>query len=150
MLGLVNNLTFTPENVLLKSIPQNINGNVYISNKSLKELRILPLSFVKAKFESINGKMLIDFYGNIVYKNDPLSSIGTRLEFNELLTVDYMQFYADYNGFKLNNLIDQFHLYQVVTNYSKHLEYVNVVGNAIVEELKSTFDVQQTTFNERL
>lgn len=137
--GLVNNLTFTPENILLKMRRQNINGNVYISNKSTNDNRILPLSFANVEVDSINGKILNELYLNVVYKDDPLTAISTRLEFNELLTVDYMQFYADFSGFNLNELIKEVQLYQVVTNYSDHLEHMSVIGNAIVDELKSKF-----------
>lgn len=135
--GLVNNLTFTTENVLLKNARQIINGNVYISNKSINDNRILPLSFVDVQVESINGKLLSDLYLNIVYKDDPLSAISTHLEFNELLTVDYIQIKGDYNGLNVNELINQFQLYQVATNYSEHLEYMNAIGKSIIEDLKS-------------
>lgn len=136
---MVNNVTFTPENILLKSSSQIINGNVYISNKSLNDNRILPLSFVNVQLQSINGKSLSDFYVNIFYKDDPVSSISTRLEFNELLTVDYLQLYADFNGINLNELISQVRLYQEVTNYGDHLEHMSIIGNVIVNELKSKF-----------
>ncbi len=138
-MGVVNNVAFTPEHILLKNARQTINGNVYISNKSLNDYRILPLSFVSMQLETINGKLVNDLYTNIVYKDDPLSSIGTRLEFNELLTVDYTQFYADFNGLDLNKLIGDFQWYQFVTNYSEHFEHMNIIGNAIVDELKGKF-----------
>lgn len=116
--GLVNNLTFTPENVLLKTLQQNINGNVLISNKLVNDNRILTLSFEDVQLESINGKILKEFYLNMVHKDDPLVSVNTRLEFQDLLTVDYMQFYAEFNGFNLNELLNQVQLYQVFTNYT--------------------------------
>lgn len=137
VIGLVNNLTFTPENILLKSVRQDINGNVYISNKSMKDHRLLPLSFVNVQLDSINGKSLSDFYVNIVYKDVPVSAINTRLEFNELLNVDNLQLQSDFSGFNLNELITQVQLYQLVTNYNEHLEHMSVIGNAIVDELKS-------------
>lgn len=133
---MVNNLTFTPGNILLKGSQQTINGNVYITNKSLKDNRILPLSFANVQLESINGKSLNDLYLNIIYKDDPLSSIDTRIEFNELLTVNYLQLYADYNGINLNELIDKYQLYQEVTNYGEHVQQLNIIGSGIVDELK--------------
>lgn len=139
MFGLVNNLTFTPDNVLLKTLQQNINGNVFISNKVANDHRILPLSFVDVQLESINGKILNEFYLNLVHKDDPLVSVNSRLEFHELLAVDYMQFYDEFNGFNLNELLNQVQLYQVVTNYSDHLHHMGVIGKAIVKELNSEF-----------
>lgn len=83
--------------------------------------------------------MLNDLYLNIVYKDDPLSSISTRIEFNELLTVENLQFYADFNGVNLIELVNQFRLYEEVTNYGELLQHMDVIGNAIVDELKSKF-----------
>lgn len=96
----------------------------------------MPLSFANAEFQSINGKPLKDLYLNIVYKDDPLSTIGTSLEFKELLTVDYMQCHGDLNGFNVDELMKEFQLYQTATDYNEHLGYMNVIGNSIVEELK--------------
>lgn len=137
--GLVNNITFTPENVLLKTLPQGIDGNVYISNKLLIDNRILPLAFENVQVEAINGKILDEFFQNLVHGDDSLASINTRLQFNELLTVDYMQLYAQFNGVNLDELIKQVQVYQVVTNYSEHLEHMSVIGGGIVEQLKSRF-----------
>lgn len=83
--------------------------------------------------------MLSDFYLNIIYKDDPVSSIGTPLEFNELLTVDYMQLNGDFSGYNLNELIKEMQLYQVVTNFGEHLQHMSIIGNAIVDELKGNF-----------
>lgn len=137
--GLVNNLTFTPETILLKSVQQNIIGNVYISNKSVNDNRILPLSIANVQLDSINGKSLNDLYLNVVYKDDPLSSIDTRIEFSEPLTIDYLKLYADFNGINLNELIDKYQLYREVTNYGEHVQQLNIIGNGIVDELKCEF-----------
>lgn len=139
MFGKVNNVTFTRENVLLKTQPQIINGNVFISNKDFNDNRIFTLSFEQVLVESINGKLISEFHQSIVYKEDPMVQIGTRLEFHELLTVDHMQFYENFNEYNLNDLINEVQLYQVATNYSEHFNQMSVLGQGIVDEMKSEF-----------
>lgn len=124
---------------MLKTFRQNINGNVHISNKNLKDNQILPLSFENVHVEMINGNRLDELYLNLVYKDDPLTTVNTRLEFHEPLTVDNIQLNAEFDGVNVNGLINQVQLYQNVSNYSDHLEHMSIIGSGIIEELTSMF-----------
>uniref|UniRef100_A0A182T105 Uncharacterized protein n=1 Tax=Anopheles maculatus TaxID=74869 RepID=A0A182T105_9DIPT len=65
VLGTVNGMQFDVEHLLLKSLPQNVNGTLRLVTKFPKENIIFPLVFESLNATAINGKNVEQFMKNV-------------------------------------------------------------------------------------
>ncbi|XP_050067709.1 uncharacterized protein LOC126556488 [Anopheles maculipalpis] len=65
VLGTVNGMQFDAEHLLLKSLPQNVNGTLRLVTKFPKENVIFPLVFESLNVTEINGKDVEQFMTNV-------------------------------------------------------------------------------------
>uniref|UniRef100_A0A182Q8K7 Uncharacterized protein n=1 Tax=Anopheles farauti TaxID=69004 RepID=A0A182Q8K7_9DIPT len=98
VLGTVNGLHFDAEHLLLKSMPQTVNGTLRIITKFPKENKIFPLVFESLHAKAINGKDVEKFLSNVaLVEQNPLTvnvpvTLAGPLEADETLVESDMIF----------------------------------------------------------
>lgn len=107
VLGLVNNMTFDSEHILLKSIPQTIHGTLTLGNRSNAEA-INSLTFNNLLVNFINDRNVSEFFENLVTKGAhgeiDAGEIFTNLEFRNRLEIDKLDITGQFNGIDINQI----------------------------------------------
>lgn len=88
VLGLVNNMTFNAETVLLTNSPQKLNGFVTIGNRSNTN-QMSSLTFENLYVNYINDKNVTEFFENMVKKDGMNIDIGEI--FSDLIFTDRLE-----------------------------------------------------------
>lgn len=95
------------------------------------------MSIENVQLSSINSKSFDHFYNNLAFKDDPDAKIYSKLRFNEPLHVDNLLSSADFNGINLNELTMELELNRLTSNFSDHLEQLNIVSRGLASNLRS-------------
>lgn len=91
VLGLVNNMTFNSQNILLKSVPQKLNGALTIGDDNFGPNSIKSLTFNNLIVNSINDQNVSEFFTNVIQRGEDgidVSELYTDLEFTDRLYID--------------------------------------------------------------
>lgn len=91
VLGLVNNMTFNSQNILLKSVPQKLNGALIIGDDNFGPNSMTSLTFDNLIVNSINDQNVSEFFTNVILRDENGIDVGelyTDLEFKEHLDID--------------------------------------------------------------
>lgn len=133
--GLVNNMTFNADAILLKDRPQEFAGNIYIANQNLQDNRITTLSIENIQLVTVNDIPFDKFHENLVFRDD--AQIWTNLMFTNRLFVNNLHASGEWNGIDAESMIMKFQVNRMAANYSDHLEQLNIVGRSLMDNFKS-------------
>lgn len=136
--GLVNNISFDREHLLLKSIPQTIDGDLYLRTKFPNENIIYPSSIEKLEVETINGNHFNTFMANMVRTdqtelviNNPVTFMQT-VEAENVDTGDSSIF-----GVNINQLLQEVEYGDQLSKHESKLRSLHIVGQSLVETLNA-------------
>lgn len=105
-LGLVNNMTFNSQNLLLKNRPQRVNGNLIIGNRDANKFdpaSMNSLTFDNLIVNSLNDRNVSEFFSNLILRNNTdACEVDTDLEFKDRLDIDDLIVTEQFNGTMLN------------------------------------------------
>lgn len=107
-LGLVNNIAFDSQNILLKSASQRLTGALTIGDADANKFgpeSMTPLTFDNLLVNSLNAHNVSDFFANLIlYGNDGIGvgELYTNLEFMDRLDIDDLIVRQKLNGTTLN------------------------------------------------
>lgn len=91
VLGRVNNMTFDSRSILLKSVPQTLNGALIIGDDNFGPNSMTSLTFNNLIANSINDRNVSEFFSNIVLRGENGIDVGelySSLEFADRLDID--------------------------------------------------------------
>lgn len=91
VLGRVNNMTFDSRSILLKSVPQTLNGALIIGDDNFGPNSMTSLTFNNLIANSINDQNVSEFFSNIVLRGENGIDVGelySSLEFADRLDID--------------------------------------------------------------
>lgn len=148
--GLVNNRTFSAEHILLKSLDQQIRGDVHIDNSQplpaagvagRPQHLIRPLTINEATFDYVNGVQMNEFLANIVpLDGEAPVQTTAALRFVRPPVVQRLSSAGRWNGVSVPDMVQQFRSTVTATDYTDRLGAVHRVGVALVENLQSELD----------
>lgn len=135
--GLVNNITFNTDSILLKDRMQDFHGNIYIDNQNEENNQITTLSIQNIELNTINDVEFDKFLGNLVYRDN--AEIWTNMLFENRLSVDNLRLSGgvNWNGVDAENMLFKLQVNRLATNYTDHLEQLNIVGKSLANNFKS-------------
>lgn len=141
VLGLVNNVTFNSQNVLLKSAEQNLNGVVTIGN-NLAANSISSLTFDNLYVNFINDKNVSEFFANLIEKGgENVGEIFANMIFTE--PVEFLDLkVSELNGVDPNQMTATDQQYRTATD-----ELNGIIDKLVKREKFQHFDemiVRQT------
>ncbi|XP_053679007.1 uncharacterized protein LOC128729376 [Anopheles nili] len=87
-LGTVNGMRFDADNLMLKSVPQNVNGTLRLVTKFPNENKIFPLVFESLHAKTINGKDVDKFLNNVALNSQNPLIINSPVTFIDLIETD--------------------------------------------------------------
>lgn len=140
--GLVNNMTFNKDSILLTNHAQNFNGNIHIDNRNLENNQITTLSIENVYLKTINDIEFDKFLDNIAYRDNAV--IWTNLLFHQRLTVNNLHVTGKWNGVDAEGMIYKLQVNRLASNYTDHLEQLNMVGRSLADNLRSNFFCKRT------
>lgn len=91
VLGLVNNMTFNSQTILLKSTPQKLTGALTIGDDNFGPNSMTSLTFNNLIANTINDQNVSEFFTNVVLRGETGIDAGelyTNLEFTDPLNID--------------------------------------------------------------
>lgn len=110
-LGLVNNMTFNSQTVLLTNTPQKLNGPITIGNRSNTK-QISTLTFENLYVNYINDVNVTEFFENMVKKDGKGNNIGeifSDLIFSDQLNIENLSITGQLNGLNVTDIKTQNH-----------------------------------------
>lgn len=108
-LGLVNNMTFNSQTVLLTNTQQTLNGAVTIGNRFSAD-RIHSLTFENLYVNFINDQNVTEFFENLVRKDgvgNDAREIFSNLEFSDRVDIENLAINYQLNGINLYGATSQ-------------------------------------------
>lgn len=105
VLGLVNNMTFNSQNILLKSVPQKLTGTLTIGDDKFDPSSITSLTFENLLVNLINDHNVSEFFTNLIQRGEngiDVNELYTNLEFMDRLDIDDLTVIGQFNGTTLN------------------------------------------------
>ncbi|XP_039440737.1 uncharacterized protein LOC120421572 [Culex pipiens pallens] len=138
VLGLVNNVTFDREHLLLKSVPQTIKGDLTLRTKFPELNLIYPSSIEELEVETINGKNFDEFMANLARRNQETLTVRTPVTLTRTLQAQNVD--TGNNtifGVNINQLLREVEYGDQLSKYESKLRSLDMVGQSLVETLHS-------------
>ncbi|XP_055631057.1 uncharacterized protein LOC129771448 [Toxorhynchites rutilus septentrionalis] len=135
-LGPVNNITFNEQHLLLKSIPQTIDGDLYLRTKFPERNLIYPSSIENLEVETINGKDFNQFVENLARRDQATLIIDTPVTLTQPLDAENIDS-GDNTIFGVNftQLLKEVEYDDQLEEYQSKLRSLHTVGESVVENL---------------
>lgn len=117
-LGLVNNMTFNSQTVLLTHSPQTMNSTVTIGNR-LTTNRIHSLTFENMYVNFINDQNVTEFFENLVLKDgigNDAGEIFSHLAFSDRVNFENLTIKYQINGINMYEIISTKTIFYGTTN----------------------------------
>ena len=134
--GLVNNFTFNEQGIMLKNVPQELNGNLYIFSRNFATEQIYPLSFENVYLRTINGNLMSDFFKNVAQKNNPIT-IDTPIVFEKKVTTNNFISSSLFKGVDIEEITSKLKLNSAKSMFTNKLQYLHQISSKIVAQLRS-------------
>ncbi|KXJ80288.1 hypothetical protein RP20_CCG025735 [Aedes albopictus] len=137
-LGPVNNVTFDPQHLLLKSVNQTLEGTLYLKTKFPEHNLIYQSSIETLEVNTINGKDFNEFMDNLARDEEGTITIGTpvtlaqNLKAKNVRTSDSKVF-----GVNINQLLQEVEYGDQLSKYETKLRRLHMVGQSLVETLST-------------
>ncbi|XP_055589316.1 uncharacterized protein LOC129741603 isoform X2 [Uranotaenia lowii] len=154
--GLVNNITFNRDTLLLKSVPQIIEGDLYVNMKIPEQNLVYPASIESLQVDTINGKNFSEFVQNLALRDRGTLKIHTPVSFRQPLETQNLDLGNNsMYGVNINQLLQEVEYGDQLMQYESKLRNLNVVGQSLVETFNtvtpflSHFNLVQTSLKGR-
>uniref|UniRef100_A0A182N2V7 VWFD domain-containing protein n=1 Tax=Anopheles dirus TaxID=7168 RepID=A0A182N2V7_9DIPT len=136
VLGTVNGLHFDAEHLMLKSIPQTVNGTLRIVTKFPKENKIFPLVFESLHAHAINGKDVEKFLKNVALVEQNPLTVNIPVTFAGPLEADETLFESDMVfGVNVTQLLQRTAYTSGVKELASQVRSLNSVNDKLAENV---------------
>lgn len=101
-------MTFNSQNILLKSVPQKLNGALTIGDENFSLSSITALTFDNLMVNSINDQNVSEFFTNIIQRGENgtvVDELYANLEFSNRLDIDDLTVTGQFNGINVNQFM---------------------------------------------
>uniref|UniRef100_A0A182WDY6 Uncharacterized protein n=1 Tax=Anopheles minimus TaxID=112268 RepID=A0A182WDY6_9DIPT len=136
VLGTVNGMQFDAEHLLLKSVPQNVNGTLRLVTKFPKENKIFPLVFESLNAKAINEKDVEKFMNNVaLISQNPLIvnipvTLVEPLEAEETILEGDMVF-----GTNVTHLLQSTSYHEDINELASQVRSLNSVNDKLAQSV---------------
>lgn len=132
--GPVNNVTFDSQHLLLKSIPQTLEGSLYLKTKFPEYNLIYPSSIETLEVSTINDKDFNRFMDNLVRDENGTVTLGIPVTLVQNLKAKIVETgESKIFGVNINQLLQEVEYGDQLSQYESKLRSLHMVGQSLVE-----------------
>lgn len=136
VLGTVNGMQFDAEHLMLKSLPQHVNGTLRLVTKFPKENKIYPLVFEALQANAINGKDVEQFLKNVALAGQNPLTVNIPVTFVQPLEADETVFEGDMVfGVNVTQLLQSTSYRKDINELASQVRSLNSVNDKLAESV---------------
>nr|XP_040233615.2 uncharacterized protein LOC120956299 [Anopheles coluzzii] len=136
VLGTVNGMRFDAEHLMLKSLPQHVNGTLRLVTKFPKENKIYPLVFEALQANAINGKDVEQFLKNVALAGQTPLTVNIPVTFVQPLEADETVFEGDMVfGVNVTQLLQSTSYRKDINELASQVRSLNSVNDKLAESV---------------
>uniref|UniRef100_A0A182PP15 Uncharacterized protein n=1 Tax=Anopheles epiroticus TaxID=199890 RepID=A0A182PP15_9DIPT len=134
VLGTVNGMRFDTKHLMLKSLPQHVNGTLRLITKFPKENKIYPLVFESLQVDAINGKDVEKFMKNVALVDKNPLTVNIPVTFAQALEADETVFEGDMMfGVNVTELLQRTSYRKDIGELASQVRSLNSVNDKLAE-----------------